>query len=274
MITFFTSLKPMTGLTAIHQSNAMGSWLAVPDSEILVFGRDAPAPHPRIRHVAEIAGNDYGTPLLDAMFARARGMARHELICFVNGDIILVGDWERIVARARSWREFLLVGRRVNVRLDEELNFAGEWRAPLRELARGSRQPRLGNAIDYFLFRRDAGIKPLAFVIGRPAWDNWMLMDARRRGIDLIEATNLILAVHPRHGYHHVPDRTGERWDGPESDANLALARADQPGFNPGLHTINCANRIAWRFGLLPAWSPGRWRSRRRARRNRRVTTG
>lgn len=262
----------MIGRAAVHQANALGSWLAVPDSEVLIFGPDAPAAHPRIRHIAATPSTAYGTPLLDTIFTRVRDIARHDLICFVNGDIILVDGLERIAARVHLWREFLLVGRRCNLDFDETIDFASDWRGRLRDIAREKCRLGVGNAIDYFLFRRETAMAMPAFAIGRPGWDNWMLMAARRRRVPVIDATRVILAIHPNHDYRHVPDGTGVQWNGPEAEINLALARGDQPGFNPGLHTIFCANWVAWRFGFLPAWSRARWRVRRRARRNRRFT--
>ena len=39
MLTFFTAAKPFRGATAVHQRNALRSWLAAaPGSEVLLFG--------------------------------------------------------------------------------------------------------------------------------------------------------------------------------------------------------------------------------------------
>src|SRR5262245_24266794 len=179
LITFFTSFKPMTGQAAIHQANAVGSWLAIPGAEVLCFGPDAPAPQARLRHVANTPCNAFGTPLLDSMFAAAQRLARHEALCYANGDIIFFGDLTLFVPRLDRWPCYLVIGRRQNVELDQRIDFAPGWEAALVGLPIRRRRG-ASNALDYFMFRRGT-IPPIpAFAIGRPAWDNWMIMDARR----------------------------------------------------------------------------------------------
>jgi hypothetical protein len=259
----------MVGQAAIHQANAVGSWLAIPDAEVLVYGPNAPAPHLRIRHIQSISSNVFGTPLLDAMFATAQRIARHELICFANGDIIFLDDLERFAPRLAGWPRFLSVGRRQNLNLDAVVDFAPGWCERLRGLALEQGAVDSKDALDYFLFRRGTISAMPAFAIGRPAWDNWMIMDALCRRIPLIESTRAILVIHQRHDYDHAPARSGQLWEGPEADENRALARAHPAEPRLGLYyTTDCATWVAGKRWFWPGLGLHRLCARWRAARN------
>ena len=79
--------------------------------------------------------------------------------------------------------------------------------------------------MDYFVFPKNAGLHELpAFAVGRPAWDNWLVYQAPRRRIPVIDATQATTVFHQNHGYAHVPDLSGDKWGGPEPDSNRRLA--------------------------------------------------
>src|SRR6266705_5770550 len=94
MLTLFAIPKAFTGHTGIIQRNAIRSWtLLRPKCEIILLGDDEGTSHVAkefgVEHIAEIARNEFGTPLLNDMFASAERRASHKLLCFVNADIIL-----------------------------------------------------------------------------------------------------------------------------------------------------------------------------------------
>jgi hypothetical protein len=169
--------------------------------------------------------NDYGTPLLDSAFREARAHARHDLLCYVNADIILMSDVLSAVSSIR-FRDFLMAGQRWNLDVREPLDFTdGGWEHALRARAHreGELYPPYG--IDYFVFRRHGPLGNLPpFAVGRPTWDNWFIYDARRQGVPVVDATGAVMAVHQNHDYTHVKQRKGPTWEGPEGDRNLALA--------------------------------------------------
>jgi len=229
MLTIFCCPKPFAGPACAAQRNAFASWRRVGAGvEILLIGNDPGLAEVAAEfgacHVAGVACNEYGTPLIPAVFALAESRAKHDLLAYANADIILLPDLESSLARVR-FRRFLLVARRANIdtqgmglwksgRSDEEslrLRFAD---APLDSPF----------AIDVFAFRRGSPSSCIPpFAVGRPGWDNWFVFDAHRRGLPVIDATSAVSVLHQRHDYAHVPAARGHKWEGPEADANRSL---------------------------------------------------
>src|SRR6266446_8790882 len=124
------------------QRNALQSWKALhPGIEIILFGADEGAAEAArefgLRHEGHVERNERGTKRLDFMFARAQVIARHQILCYINCDIILMHDFCRALERVRAMhREFLMVGRRWNTATTEPLAFAmPHWEEELRALA-------------------------------------------------------------------------------------------------------------------------------------------
>jgi hypothetical protein len=156
-----------------------------------------------------------------------------EGLCYLNSDIILTDDFARGWELCRGrWRRFLLVGRRWNWDVVERMEFSGEpsWQEGLR--ARVRREASLYNEwnIDYFGFGRELVLGIPAFAVGRPAWDNWMIYEARRRGYPVVDATEAVMAIHQNHDYSHTAEgRAGGGmavWKGEEAERNRKLAGA------------------------------------------------
>lgn len=237
MLTIFSIPKPFEGETALLQTNALRSWRTLGDDvEILLLGDEAgvadAAATIDARHVAHIARTELGTPLVSAAFEAAAKVAQSPILCYANADIIFLSDLLPAVRRVGE-RGFLLVGRRLNVKLDEELETAAPgWEAHLRRtvLPRGS----LGNeyAIDWFAFPRQVEWRMPPFAVGRPVWDNWVLWRARDLGLRVVDATGVVTAVHQEHGYAHVPQASGLAWEGPEADRNREVMGSMRHRYN------------------------------------------
>lgn len=229
MLTLFSIPKAFAGHVGTIQENAVRSWRRLPGCEVILVGKEPGMAEVVARHglrwLPDVAVNEHGTPLLDSAFRLAREAATNPLLCYVNGDIVLMDD---LLDAARAIRpgEFLMAGQRWNLDVREPLDFdAADWQQRLRERARreGELYPPYG--IDYFMFRRDSVLGELpAFAVGRPKWDNWFIYNARRRGVPVIDATAAVMAIHQNHDYGHVKQRTGPAWEGPEGDRNLELA--------------------------------------------------
>jgi hypothetical protein len=243
MITLFALPRAFEGDAAVSQRNALESWARLaPDVEVLLIGGDPgiaeAAAEAGVRHEPEVATTEYGTPLLDSAFASARDAFQNRVLAYVNADIVLLDDFVRTICRIR-FPSFLCAGRR---------------REPSGELA----PP---DAIDYFVLDRMGPLTELPpFAVGRPGWDNWMIYRARSLGIPVIDATRTITAIHPTHGYDHVPGRSGYRWYGPEADANFELIKGVER------FQTRHATHVATRFGVFPALTPRRVLSRVRSR--------
>jgi hypothetical protein len=62
--------------------------------------------------------------------------------------------------------------------------------------------------------------------VGRAWWDNWMIYNAKRHGIPVIDATKMVLAVHQNHDYSHCKGGLKEAYfEGPEVRKNLSYVR-------------------------------------------------
>ena len=231
MLTFFSTPKPFLGHINVIQRNALRSWQQVhPDVEILLFGDDAGAAEVcaelGIRHVPAVRKNRYGTKYLASIYDQAQELARHDLLCYVNCDILLLADFRRAVERVAAAPEpFLLAGRRWDVDIREPLCFQdSSWQDDVRKLALYTNRQRPSQWIDYFAFRRGLFHKQIPeFVIGRPGWDNWLLWYARHSGARLIDASAVVLAVHQNHDYGYHPEGEKGVWEGEEAQENYAM---------------------------------------------------
>jgi len=266
MLTFFATPKPFQGHIGIIQQNAIKSWVRLhPQIDLILLGNETGvaemAAAVGARHVPDIPCNEYGTPLVSAFFEIAQSLARHNLLCYINSDIILMSDYLQAVQQvAQRHPRFLLVGQRCNINLEYLWEFDDSWETRLRDLATQHGEMQGVGGIDYFTFVKGMGDDLPAFAVGRPGWDNWMIRHALDLSIPVVDATAAVLAVHQNHGYGHVPNRTGAQWQGPEGDRNLALA-----GPFCHIYTLDAAN---WRLtpqGLGPALTIRHFRQRANA---------
>lgn len=185
-----------------------------------------------LRHVPDVARNEYGTPLVNSVFECAQAAASHRLLCYVNADIILLGDFLTAIQHIQ-FRRFLMVGQRWDVDLNRALDFTWlDWETDLRRRVAEQAVLHPTTGIDYFVFMSGLWGDILPFAIGRTAWDNWLIYRARARGAAVIDATQVVTAIHQNHDYTHVPgggrcrlERTG---GGSESGVGWRL--------RPGLH--------------------------------------
>jgi hypothetical protein len=230
MLSLFTIPKPFAGHIDTIQRNALESWRRIePRPEILVFGDETGAAEAAARvgarHLPELQRNEYGTPVLGEVFERAQATATQSFMCYANADIVFLEDLvPAIAAVARAHDRFLLCGRRWNIEQQVPLDFGERWRETLRQRLPREAELQDGWWVDYFVFPRGLWATMPPFLVGRPAWDNWLVYDACRRGVPVIDATEAVTVVHQRHDYAHVPRSTGDHWRGPESDYNLSLA--------------------------------------------------
>ena len=229
MLTIFAVPKAFQGHTGVIQRNAIRSWSRLsPRCEIILCGDDPgteeAAAEVGAKYIPDIARNEYGTPLLNSIFARAAQAASNSLLCYVNADIILLNDFPETVRRIKL-DNFVMAGQRWNLDITELLDFERpDWEGDLRRKVTDSGELFDVSAIDYFVFSRESGLAALPpFAIGRPGWDNWFIYNARTRGIPVIDATRMATVIHQNHGYNHVPKRKGAFWEGPEADDNRAI---------------------------------------------------
>ena len=187
------------------QHNAIGSWLKLePTPEIILCGDD-----PGVAGVAQDYGlqnirlerSGYGTPLVSDAFAKVAERAKHDLVVFINTDIVLLQDFVlslAMVATKFPYNQFLMCGGRWDIEPTEKLNFTCDmWLAQvLRQMARtGVRHDKGGS--DYFAGRRGLLSRNMPpFAIGRCGWDNWAISHGVQQGWAVVDATDTTTVIH------------------------------------------------------------------------------
>lgn len=227
-LTIFTTPKPFHGHIGITQTNAIQSWLMLrPECEVILFGNEEGtaeiAAKFGIRHIPEVGCNEYGTPLISSMFEIAQDIGNHQLMCYVNADIILMRDFLQAI-RKIQWQSFLLVGQRWDIDLKESIDFCNpNWEEQLRARLIKEGNLHAPSGLDYFVFPRGMYHDIPPFAVGRPGWDNWMVYQARHLKVPVIDATKAITAVHQNHDYLHHPNGKTGVFDGLEAERNRKL---------------------------------------------------
>jgi hypothetical protein len=232
MLTLFTTAKPFRNLNAITQRNALQSWtLLHPQIEVILFGEDEGADKVAhelgIRHESKIERNAFGAIRIDSMFAKAKAVARHDVLCYANCDIIFLQDLCDAVGRVTvMYKDFLAVGRRWDVDIIERIDFSMiDWSRNVKERAVLGNRQQTDWFIDYFVFSRqffEAKMPPLA--VGRAYWDNWTVWKGLQTGRPVVDLSPVVTAIHQNHDYgHHAEGKHGV-YTGEEAKLNLRLA--------------------------------------------------
>ncbi|BAZ48101.1 putative glycosyl transferase [Nostoc sp. NIES-4103] len=242
-ITIFTVPKPFEGHIGIIQENAIKSWtLLEPRPQIILFGNekgtDEIAKKLGVVHISDINCNEYGTPLLDSIFWQAQALAPGSIITYVNTDIILLNDFLIAVKQLQdsSFKKFLITGRRVDVDITEPLEFEQPtWETDLRHLA--AQQGKLASVVcqDYFVFPKPLYAEIPSFAVGRGHWDHWVVYYAHQMKIPVVDATDVVTAIHQNHNYSHLSGGRGVAYvKGEEAKQNAKLAG--------GMHLVDGAS--------------------------------
>ncbi|HEY2547550.1 MAG TPA: hypothetical protein VGI46_15880 [Candidatus Acidoferrum sp.] len=253
MLTICAVAKPFAGHIGVIQRNAITSWTKLePKPEIILFGTEAGtaeiARELGLTHVAEVARNRHGTPLLADILASAEKHGSGEVFAYVNADIILPREFTGGVERARSrFGKFLAVGRRTNLEVREALEFSEAWEEKLRERMRAEGQLESHTGIDFFVFPRGTyrEVPPLA--IGRVWFDQWCIKYARKKGLAVVDLTRFAPIAHQLHDYNHVAGgREQGTYGGVEADENLKYY-----GERPHAFTILSATHVMTEEGEI-----------------------
>jgi hypothetical protein len=229
-MTIFTAPKPFKEThISIIQRNAIRSWKALgPEVQVILMGKDEgiaeTALELAVSHRPDVGCSALGTPLISSMFELARQANDSPLLLCINADIILLPGLLDVAQKiAGQAGQFLALGQRWDLDLRQALTFALGWADQLsRDVQqRGRLHPAVGS--DYFIFPRACYTHVPDFVIGRSAWDNWMIYDARRKKIPVVDITSSALVIHQDHDYSHLPGGKPP-YHLPETMNNIRLA--------------------------------------------------
>jgi len=241
-LTIFATPKKFEGHIGVIQRNAIHSWTRIsPRPNTLLFGAEPGtseiAREFGLAHVPNIKCNQWGTPLVSDLFDQAEKATGSPVLCYVNSDIILFDDFARAIVRVAGLTpNFLMVGRRTDLDVKEQISFRDGWADALRRRARSEGKLQIARSIDYFAFSRGLypAMPPLA--IGRFWWDNWLLWKARSLQAAVVDATREVLIIHQNHDYAHTGygRRKEEVMVSEESILNARLTCADSADYDDG----------------------------------------
>jgi hypothetical protein len=148
-----------------------------------------------------------------------------------------------------------MIGRRWDTNITEPWDFGqADWDHRLRSLAIVSGRQNGPSWIDYFCFSRGLYYRKMPpFLIGRHGWDPWLIWFARKSNERLIDASEMVVAVHQNHDYGYLKQGTALTHGHAEASYNWSL------GDNTGWHYYNAnaatdkllqgrirTNRLAW----------------------------
>jgi hypothetical protein len=236
MITLFTVAKAFKDHINVIQRNALKSWLsACPGAEVILFGDDDGVQEIcgefGIRHGGGLERSEFGRSLVSDAFARVKLLARFDILCYLNCDIIVFDEFLASVKTVSTLGlpRFLLSARRRVVDVDGPLQFdRPEDRNRMRaQFCKSSKLDRY-SAIDCLCFPKAWQPSMPSFAVGEVAWDNWMITTALVHGVKVIDVTADCMLVHQNHEpaipSHLSPDRLRNlRLAGPVGDLATLL---------------------------------------------------
>lgn len=239
MLTLFAYPKPFTDPhIAMIQRNAIRSWTLLDiKPRIILFGSEPGVADMcaelNLEHCADTVRNEFGTPLLHDVFAKAEQLSSGRYLCYVNADIILLSDFSKAVSQLAEdpavlfpWARFMLGGRPWNIHVNSPLEFLPGWQETIKKRVSTSGELRNEWACDYFLFPKGTWGDLPPFALGRRAFDNALMFLCRRRGGWLIDASLGITAIHQLHDYpaHLTGDYSSALFSsGAEGNRNVEL---------------------------------------------------
>ena len=97
-------------------------------------------------------------------------------MAYVNCDIILFDDFTRTAKQLDSmFSRYLMIGARIDLnRVHEDIFKDSDWENQLRTRAMETGQV-MRQGMDYFVFSKGEFTFIPPFILGRPAYDNWLV---------------------------------------------------------------------------------------------------
>lgn len=244
-IAFFTAPKAFVNPHIIViQRNAILSWKELGnDVEVWLAGKEEGVEQAAydlgVHFIEHICRNDFGTPRIDSIFEQVRQKSDAEYLCYVNADILLFPDTlSTLEAVIKASRHFLIVGQRWDMNITASIDSDENWQRNLPLTVEQHAKLHRPAGSDYFIFHRSLFTDIPPFAVGRAGWDNWMIFHARQQGMEVIDATGSITAIHQNHDFGHLPGGKVHRKQ-PESLENLNLA-----GGRERMFTLYDTNRV------------------------------
>jgi hypothetical protein len=214
MITFFSTTKNFDDKNQINQLNAIRSWTIGNKygCEVILFqksnGIESVTSLPNVHIYEEVRTNENGIPFISDMFDRASTLAKNEIVCFLNADIIVSGEFiEKLLEiHKKIHKEYLIVGQRLDSSFDFLIDFSNaHWYRDLSNYIKNNSTIHPPSGSDFFAFQKGAyneGSLP-DLLVGRPGWDLYMIYHARVSQWKVVNLSLSYLIIHQDHDYSH-----------------------------------------------------------------------
>lgn len=125
-----------------------------------------------------------------------------DYICYINSDIILIGDFSKTVLKFRenypTQDKLLLVGQRWDWKAPEKIDFDDKnWESTLKEKALSNGKMHAITGTDYFVHTKTTYPFIYPFAIGKGWWDMWLVGNAyRRKDVMTVDTTSTNFVIH------------------------------------------------------------------------------
>jgi hypothetical protein len=142
---------------------------------------------------------------LDGVFEKAINAAKNRIIMYTNADIIFLQSLlSAIDCVKKQFPNFLIIGRRLDLDIPSTPNLGDLLQRNYnRGIGTGGTLHGI-SGLDYFVFTKDMDVSMPPFIVGRPRWDNNFVTLVKGRGYPIIDATEIITAIHQNHDFSHI----------------------------------------------------------------------
>lgn len=243
MLTIFSTPKPWHGHINVIQRNALKNWKTLGYEVVLYCDEEGTAEAAKefdCRHVKEVQKSSYGTPIIGHIFKDIQLRASHDLLMYVNTDIIFASGLKESIPVVNDIGMSLTVG----TRLDVDVNVELDANVDLNEIIKKA-TPHNGTGIDYFIYRKGMFMNMPPFILGRGFWDTWLPAQALSDKFPLVNSSDVIVALHQNHDYSHLPKNAPmrgrrDKWysKGPETDINSKLRSNMSRSWKDATHVL------------------------------------
>jgi hypothetical protein len=223
MITFITTLKPFTDMFKPLQINAINSWYYLGNCKQIIINTEFedevkkyfPDKMDKIKVLPHRRITSTGVPYVQDIFYSAFDHTNDDdTLCYINADIILYNDFTNSVDSILNQRQFkgepyMMAGQRWNWTNGKEFNKLHDFENReaisnyINAHIRANGHYDVLWAIDYFVYSKAMynDIIPSDLILGRCAWDIWLINAAATGTDDTFNLTKTTFVIHPKHGY-------------------------------------------------------------------------
>jgi len=211
ILTIFSTPRPFKGPFDLIQRNAIESWIKTcPGCKIILFEDEEKttckvAEELGVRCITSVERDEFGTPLLNDVYKKAREAAGSKLIVHINTDIILTDSFLKAVIQVldiMNGKPFFMSGRRWDLDVNSQIDFSKtDWQKEIIELAGNNGDLHSLSGMDYWILPADPPFEILPFIIGRPGMDSWLVYKSREIRIPFIDSTAAVNVIHQNHNY-------------------------------------------------------------------------